>query len=174
MTLTTERPARRLRPTTRKWLLLLHVVVSVGWLGLNIGLLTLEITGLTTDDPLTQHTALGALYLIGGPLLIPVSLLAFLSGILLGYYSRWGVFRYRWVLGKFILTTVAVVLVPLSLLPGLRELSSLVANTPPDALADLGPNGTSMLAAGCVSTTMYVTNAVLSVRKPWGRTRRLG
>jgi hypothetical protein len=174
MMTSTERTARRrLTPTTRKWLLLLHVVVSVGWLGLNVGLLTLEITGLTTDDPTTQHTALGALYLIGGPLLIPVSLLAYTSGILLGFYSKWGVFRYRWVLVKFTLTTVAVVLVPLSLLPGLGDLSQLVANTPADELADLGPLGLSMLAAGCVSTTMYVTNALLSVLKPWGRTRRL-
>jgi len=175
MTSTTERPVRRrLTPTTRKWLLVLHVVVSVGWLGLNVGLLTLEITGLTTDDPTTQHAAFGALYLIGGPLLIPVSLLAYVSGILLGYYSRWGVLRYRWVLVKFTLTTVAVVLVPLSLLPGLSDLSELMATTPANRLADLGPLGLSMLAAGCVSTTMYVTNAVLSVLKPWGPTRRLG
>jgi hypothetical protein len=174
MTTTTERSARRrLNPTTRKWLMVLHVIVSVGWLGLNVGNLTLEITGLTTDDPTTQHAALGALYLIGGPLLIPVSLLAYISGILLGFYSKWGVVRYRWVLVKFTLTTIAVVLVPLSLLPGLSDLSQLMANTPADELADLGPMGMSMLAAGLVSTSMYVTNAILSVLKPWGRTRPL-
>lgn len=174
MTTTAERPVRRLTPTTRKWLLLLHVVVSVGWLGLNIGNLTLAITGLTTDDPTTQHAAFGAMYLIGGPLLIPVSLLAYLSGILLGFYSKWGVFRYRWVLVKFALTTIAVVLIPLSLLPGLRELSALVANTPVDELAATGENGANILVAGLVSTSMYVTNAVMSVIKPWGRTRRIG
>jgi hypothetical protein len=174
MTATIEPSTRRLAPTTRKWLLILHVVASVGWLGLNVGNLTLEITGLTTDDPRTQHFALGALYLIGGPLLIPVSLLAYVSGILLGFYSRWGVFRYRWVLVKFGLTTVAVVLVPLSLLPGLRDLSDLMAATPVDRLADLGQAGTSMLSAGIVSTSMYVTCAILSVLKPWGRTRRVG
>src|SRR5688500_16834527 len=131
MTITTERPTRRLTPTTRKWLLLLHIVTSVGWLGLNIGNVTLAITGLVTDDPNTQHTALGAMYLIGGPLLIPVSLLAYASGILLGFYTKWGVLRYRWVLVKFVLTTVAVVLIPLSLVPGLRELSMIMAATPP-------------------------------------------
>jgi len=36
---------------------LLHIVVSVGWLGLNVGNLTLAITGLTADDPVTQHAA---------------------------------------------------------------------------------------------------------------------
>jgi hypothetical protein len=174
MTTTTERSVRRLAPTTRKWLLILHIVVSVGWLGLNVGNLTLEITGLTTDDPATQHFALGALYLIGGPLLIPVSLLAYVSGILLGYYSKWGVFRYRWVLAKFSLTTVAVVLVPLSLVPGLRALSDLVSAAPADRLADVGQDGMSMLSAGIVSTAMYLTCAILSVTKPWGRTRRVG
>jgi hypothetical protein len=173
MTTTIERPTRRLTPTTRKWLLLLHVVASVGWLGLNVGNLTLTITGLLTDDPSTQHTAFGALYLIGGPLLIPVSLLAYVSGILLGFYSRWGVLRYRWVLVKFVLTTIAVLLIPLSLLPGLREVSTLVATTPPDQLTDLGEHAMSILSAGIVSTTMYVTSAVLSVHKPWGRTRRV-
>jgi hypothetical protein len=174
MTITTARPTKRLTPTTRKWLLLLHVVTSLGWLGLNVGNLTLGLTGLVTDDPNTQHTALGAMYLIGGPLLIPVSLLAYTSGILLGFYSKWGVLRYRWVLVKFVLTTVAVVLIPLSLLPGLRELSAIMAATPPDQLADLGDVGMSMLSAGIVSTSMYVTCAVLSVLKPWGRTRRVG
>jgi hypothetical protein len=174
MTTTAERPTRRLTPTTRKWLLVLHVVMSVGWLGLNVGNLTLAITGLTTDDPTTQHTALGAMYLIGGTLLIPVSLLALISGVLLGYYSKWGVVRYRWVLVKFTLTSIAVVLIPLSLLPGLRDLSELMADTPSDQLADLGRLGMTTLSAGIVSTTMYVTNAVLSVLKPWGRTRAVG
>src|SRR5919199_4578911 len=168
MTTTIERSARRLTPTTRKWLLILHVVVSVGWLGLNVGNLTLCVTGLATEDPTTQHAAFGAMYLIGGVLLVPVSLLAYVSGIALGYYSKWGVFRYRWVLVKFVLTTVAVVLVPLSLLPGLSELSSLVAAAPANRMADLGPSGLSMLGAGIVSTSMYLTCAVLSVLKPWG------
>jgi hypothetical protein len=175
-TTTAVRPAarttRRLAPTTRKWWLLLHVVTSVGWLGLNVGNLTLAIVGLMTDDPTTQHTALGAMYLVAGPLLIPVSLLAFSSGVVLGLYSKWGVIRYRWVLVKFILTTIALVLIPLSLLPGLREMSVLVADTPPDQLADVSEHGASMLSAGIVSTSMYVTCTVLSVLKPWGRTRR--
>ena len=170
---TTERATRKLTPTAYKLLLLLHIVVSVGWLGLNIGNLTLAVTGLTTDDPTTQHAAFGAMYLVGGPLLIPVSLLALASGVLLGLYTKWGLVRYRWVLVKLTLTVIAVVLIPLSLLPGLRELSQLMADTPADRLADVSSLGPDMLAASLVSTSMYVTNAVLSVLKPWGRTRRV-
>lgn len=173
MTTTERTTTRRLTPTPHKLLLLLHIVVSVGWLGLNVGNLTLAITGLTTDDPGTQHAAFGAMYLIGGPLLIPVSLLALVSGVLLGMNTKWGLVRYRWVLVKLTLTVIAVVLIPLSLLPGLRELSQLMADTPADQLADPGALALDMLAAGIVSTSMYLTNAVLSVLKPWGRTRRV-
>jgi hypothetical protein len=162
---------RKITPTTRKWLLLLHIVVSVGWLGLNVGNLTLAITGLTTDDAGTQHAAFKAMHLIGGTLLVPVSLLAFTSGLALSLLTRWGLFRHRWVLVKFTLTLIAVVLIPVSLLPGLRELSAMVDATAPDRLTDAGGVGLDLLAAGLVSTTMYLTNAVLSVMKPWGRTR---
>ncbi len=170
---TTLQKTRRLTPTTRKWLLLLHIVTSVGWLGLNVGNLTLAVTGIMTEDPTTQHTALGAMYLVGGALLIPVSLLALGSGLLLGFYSKWGVVRYRWVLVKLVLTVVAVVLIPLSLLPGLRELADMMAVTPADELADVDAVALDMLSAGVVSTSMYLTNTILSVLKPWGRTRRL-
>jgi hypothetical protein len=171
---TTAAPARatrRLSPKAYKLLLVLHIVVSVGWLGLNIGNMTLAVTAIATDDPATQHFAFGAMYLIGGPLLIPVSLLALGSGVLLGMYTRWGLVRYRWVLVKLTLTVIAVVLIPVSLLPGLRELSELVTAAPADRLADVGAEGPRILAATLVSTSMYVTNAVLSVLKPWGRTR---
>ena len=42
-----------------------------------------------------------------------------------------------------------------------------------DRLADTGPLALDMLAAELVSTSMYVTNAVLSVLKPWGRPRKV-
>lgn len=168
---TTARAARRLTPTNYKLLLLLHIVSSVGWLGLNVGNLTLAVIGLTTDDPATQHVSLSAMYLIGGTLLIPVSLLALTSGVLLGIYTRWGLIKYKWVLVKLALTIIAVVLIPLSLLPGLRELRDLMTATPAGELADLGRLGSTILTAGLVSTAMYVTNSVLSVLKPWGRVR---
>jgi hypothetical protein len=168
---TTGRTTRRIAPTTYKWLLVTHIVVSVGWLGLNAGNLALAVTGLTTGDPGTQHTALGAMYLLAGPLMVPVSVAALASGVLLGLGTRWGLVRYRWVLVKLVLTVTAVLLIPLSLLPGLRELSATVAATPADVLAPVDAIALDVLSAGIVSTAMYVTSAVLSTLKPWGRTR---
>jgi uncharacterized membrane protein len=164
----------RLGPGARKSVLILHVISSVGWLGLNIGTLTLTITGLTTSDADRQHAAFQALGILGDLLLIPISLTAFVTGLLLALGTRWGLFRHWWVVVKFGLTLIAVVLIPLSLLPGIHDVVATVSATEPGTLADIGGAAPDLLAAGFVSTTMYTVNVVLSVLKPRRRTQQRG
>lgn len=168
---TTSPPRFRLKPRTRKLVLLLHVISSVGWLGIHLGNIVMVLTGLLTSDPLTQQTAFRAVDLLGGMVLIPISLLSFTTGVILGLGTKWGLVRNRWVLTKFVLTLVPVILIPLSLLPGYAELVDVVNAAPSGQLADVGASGTSMVGAAVVSTTMYLTSTVLSIVKPWGRTR---
>ena len=168
---TASRSRFQLSPKTRKMVLLLHVVCAVGWLGLHIGNVTLAITGLVTDDPGTQQTAFRAVNLLGGMLLIPISLLAFTTGVTLALGTRWGLVRHWWVLTKFVLTLIPVLLIPLSLLPGYRDLADQVNAAPADQVVDIGDTGVSLIIAAIVSTTMYLTSVTLSVFKPWGRTK---
>lgn len=147
------------------------MIFSVGWLGVTIGDLTLGVTALVTDRLELQHAILRVLVVLGELALIPLSLLAFLSGVTLGLITKWGLVRYWWVLVKLVLTTIALVLIPFSLVPGYANFSAVVDATPPDQLADIGSSGVSaLLGSGCVSLTMYTTCTVLSVFKPWGKT----
>jgi hypothetical protein len=164
-----DRSLPRLPARVRKTVLVVHVIASVGWLGLTIGNLALTITGMTTDSPDEQHAVYQVMGVLGDLLLIPISLTALVTGVLLGLGSSWGLFRHRWVAVKFWLTLIPVVLTPLALLPGIHDAVAVVSNTPPDQLADVDASGG--LWAGCVSTTMYVTSVVLSIFKPWSRTR---
>jgi uncharacterized membrane protein len=152
----------------RKLVVVLHIISSVSWLGLTIGNLVLTITGATTDNPTTQHAAYRVMGILGDALFIPISVTAFVTGTLLGLFTSWGLFQHRWVAVKFWLTLIAVVLTPLSLLPGIHDAVAAVSRTPPDQLADVDPNGA--ISAGCVSLTMYTTSVLLSIFKPWGRT----
>lgn len=161
----------RLTPGARKAVVILHVISSVGWLGLNLGTLTLSAIGLTTSSADRQHAAFGALAMLGESLLIPMSLTAFGTGLVLAFGTRWGLVRYWWVLVKFVLTLIAVVLIPLSLLPGIREVADTVGGAKPGELIDLGAGAADLVVAGCVSTAMYTTSVVLSVLKPRRRTR---
>lgn len=172
----TPRPAapRRLPQLpmrARRLVLTLHVVTSVGWLGLSLANLVLVVTALTTDDPARQHAAYLAIGMVADVLLLPISLTAFGTGLALSLFTHWGLFRHRWIVIKLVLTLVAVLLTPFSLLPGLHETVAVVSATPADEFADAGRGGENLLAAACVSSTMYLTCVALSVFKP-GRRRR--
>lgn len=173
--MTTAADTRRrpwLTPRARKWVLVLHVVSAVGWLGVNFADLALAVTGLTTSDPALQHAMLRALVVVGNTLLIPISLLALTTGLVLGLGTQWGLLRYRWVIVKLVLTCIAVLLIPTALLPALNDLNDLASALPADEQLDTSEHAWGVLSAAVVSTSMYITNVIMSVVKPGGRTRR--
>lgn len=167
--MSTSAPALKLSRTYRRFLLTLHVITSVGWLGLSLANIALAVTVNTTDDPRTQHAVYRTLEIVGTTVILPISVAALVTGVLLSIGTQWGLIRYRWVLVKLALTVLTVALTYVSLVPGLREASAIVDATEPGRLAPI--DGSDLLAAAFVSTTIYTLNTVLSVFKPWGRTR---
>ncbi|WP_189223183.1 DUF2269 family protein [Saccharothrix coeruleofusca] len=161
----------KLTPGVRKSVLLLHVVSSVGWLGVTVGNLVLAIAALATDAPGDQHAAYRVMALLGDAVVLPAALAALVSGLLLSVGTQWGLVRYRWVLAKLLLTSVAVVATLFSLRPTLHTARDAVVATGDGVLADVGDTGVSVVAACSVSLAFYVANTALSVFKPWGRTR---
>ncbi len=158
-----------LTPRWRKLVLVVHVVTSLGWLGITMVNAVLTFTSVFTDDPRRQHAAILMMDQVGGYLLLPVSLLAAVSGIVLGVGTKWGLIRYKWVAIKVLLTLIALGLTVFSLLPGLRELAAAAESTGDGVFVAPGrrPDGFYPII---VSTTMYLTMTVLSVYKPGGKT----
>lgn len=171
-TATTIRPAFQLKPRTRKTVLVIHVISSVGWLGLTLGNLILAVTGLTTDDPRVQHGVYLVLGVLGDWALRPISLLAFTTGLIAALCTPWGLFKHRWVSVKFWLILTTLFLTWFSLVPGIHEAVRIVQATPADRLADLGKGDVDLVFAACVSGTAYTFATVLSIFKP--RLRRRG
>ncbi|WP_084735691.1 hypothetical protein [Actinophytocola xinjiangensis] len=171
-TATRARPARRigLMPQpVRRTVLVLHVMTAVGWLGVTFADLALGATALTTDSPELQHSMLNALGVIADVVLIPIAWIAFATGLLLALGTKWGLVRHKWVLTKFLLTTVVVLLTTFSLVPELQSRRDAVETTAADQLVTL--DDMALVSAGIVSTSVYTICVLLSVVKPWGRTR---
>jgi hypothetical protein len=171
-----ERAAARrtapMPPKVRKTVLVLHVIMSVGWLGVTFTDVTLVATAIASDAAQVRGSMFRALGVIADVLLIPISWSAFLTGLLLSLGTRWGLVRHKWVLTKFCLTTVALALTTFSLVPGLKELRDQVAATPAGHAFPLDSRDVvSLLVAGVISTSIYTTCVILSAFKPWGRTR---
>lgn len=161
----------RLSPSQRKTTLLLHIISGIGWMGADIVLFILLYTGLTTDDGVTAASSYNAVAVFVPIAVPPLAVGMLVTGLLLGWGTKWGVLRYWWVVVKLALAVTMVLLVFFSLVPGVNDLSTADATMSADAVRDsLGSVATQMLFPPIVSFAMLGTAAVLSVFKPWSRT----
>src|SRR5687767_13106928 len=112
----------RLSPSMRKSVLVVHLVSGIGWMGLDVALAILLLTGLTTESGTTAASCYNAIGIFAPPALLTLSGLMLGSGLLLGWGTKWGLLRYWWVFVKLVMALVMVALVWLTLAP---ELSSL-------------------------------------------------
>lgn len=152
----------RLSPPARKALLTLHLVTSLGWLGVDLVLLALGVAVLRGADPAAVYPISA---LVGTVLFAPLSVAVWLVGVASALLTPWGLLRHRWVLVKFLLTTVMTGLVLFQLTPTLRHAGEVGAAFPVRDRIDL-------VVAPSVSTTLLIVATVLSTYKPWGRLRR--
>lgn len=153
------RRARRLN-------LVVHVAVSVGWLGLDAVLLVLGTTAALTGDPELTRACVVAMDVVTGAMIVPVALVSLGTGILGAVGSPWGLVRHRWVLTKLVLTLVAATASVTALRGNLAHAADVVTAGEP-----LGALALDLVLPPAVALALYVTMTVLSVTKPWGRTR---
>jgi uncharacterized membrane protein len=103
---------------TRRALLTVHIIASVGLLGDVAAVLAINVIAATTADTELAAASYELLALFGFLFGIPLSLVSLLSGIVLGLGSKWGVLRYAWVATKLGLLVSVIVVGAVVLGPG--------------------------------------------------------
>jgi hypothetical protein len=163
----------RLSGSGRKTTLVTHIVSGIGWLGIDVVLLVLAVTGLTSNDRATVAACYQAMGLFVIPTLLPAGLICLASGILLGLGSKYGLLRYWWVAIKLVLNIVLTVLVLVLLRPRIGEAAHIGRElTTGLALDALGRLPVDLVFPPAVSIAALTFATVLAVYKPWGRLRR--
>ena len=143
---------------TRNSILTFHIAVSVGLLGDSAGFLAVAIRAAASSDPaavLEQARVLNMFAMVFG---IPLSFAALLSGIALGLGTRWGVFRYPWVVAKLTLVVTVMIVGGVLIGPALTTM-----------LAGGGDRTPQLIAAAAYDVVALGTATVLSVFKPGRR-----
>ena len=110
-------------------------MMAVGLLGDSAGFLAVAIRAAGTSDAgaLIEHARiLNTFSVVFG---IPLSFGALLSGIALGIGTKWGVFRYPWVMGKLLLIISVMVVGGVFIGPALTVLLSGNGNAAPQLIA---------------------------------------
>lgn len=102
-----------MRPSLRKLVLTVHLTLSVGWIGAVVAYLALGIAATTTTNADTVRGAWVAMELTGWFVIVPLAVMALLTGVLMSVGTPWGLFRHYWVLISLALTLFATVVLVL-------------------------------------------------------------
>jgi hypothetical protein len=153
----------RFAPRLRKAVLTLHIATAVGWLGVDVVMLTLGTAGLSGSvSPAVVYPAMG---LLGVVLFTPLSFLVWAVAVVNAIGTPWGLLKHWWVTTKLIVVSAMLVLVVFALYPLVADARTLGA-----ALAQ--QERLNLVIAPSVSSLLLMTATILSTYKPWGRIRR--
>jgi hypothetical protein len=152
----------------RKLALTAHITFSVGWLGSVAAYLALAIAGLTIHDISMVRAAYLSMELIGWFVIVPFSLAALLTGLVQSLGTQWGLFRHYWILVKFLLTTVATIVL-LWHMQSVSRMSGLAAETTLSS-GDFRALRIQLVVHAAGGLLVLLAATTLSVHKPWGMT----
>jgi hypothetical protein len=163
-----RRTDRLLSPRWRRIALIAHVVVSVGWLGAAYFMIVLALAA-TYSATDAQHASFELLRRASDTyVMIPLSLLALGTGLVVSLGTKWGLARYYWVLTKLIATVVVMVFAALYVSQQVDLAASMAAVPGSDVVAV----GWRIVLGSVGMCLVLLGNTILSVVKPWGRTAR--
>ena len=167
-----RRPGNRRLPLSRAWrraTLVAHIVAAGAWIGIDVIVAVLVLTGRFSDDVAVRSLAYQALATFVVWPMLSAGLVSLATGLILGLGTTWGLLRYWWVAVKLALNLVLCTLIVLVLQPGMDE----VAGYGRELLTGSPDPGTvsSLFFPPAVSLTTLTLAIVLAVFKPWGRIR---
>jgi hypothetical protein len=155
-------------PSLRNLVLTAHVTFSVGWLGATAAYLALAVVGLSTPDAQIARAVYVSMEVIDWYIIVPFGLASLTSGLVQSLGTTWGLFRYYWILVKF-LFAIGATIVLLVHMPSVSRMARVAATS---TLADgdmFAPRAQLVFhAAGGLLVLLIATT--LSVYKPWGLT----
>ena len=157
-------------PSLRKLALTAHLTFSIGWLGVVAAFLALAITGVTNHDAQMVRASCLAMRLMVSWIIVPLAFVSLLTGLISALGTKWGLFRHYWVVIKFLLTIIAIVILLVQVEP-LRYLADVAAD-PSSSIAVLRGTSRRPLVHAAGGLVVLLLIQVLGVYKPPGMTRR--
>lgn len=160
-------------PRVRKLVLTLHIALSVSWLGVEATQVVLGVSAVATGDAERLKATYVVMQFVGTRIVPPAALGSLLTGLLLGLGTAWGVFRHYWVTTKLLINVMVILAGHEVFRFWLNQQARVVLGTPVATLttADVGSVRLRLLAGLSTALVLLTVATVLSVYKPWGRTR---
>lgn len=154
-------------PVLRRFVLLVHVTTSIGFLGAVAAYVALAATA-STAAPAIASAAWAGIAIVVWYVVVPLAFTSLIVGVVSGLGTPWGLFRYYWVLAKLFLTIVAVVVLLLQL-----DAINFMASPAHQGIVPNGDHGAGigLLVHGLGGMVVLLIIVVLSIYKPRGLTK---
>jgi hypothetical protein len=159
---------RYLSRNTRRWYLVAHIAAGGAWLGLDLALGVLVLTAVLADDPSTKVACFQAINRVAVWPILAAGLVSLVTGLILAWWSKYGLLRYWWVAIKLALNIALTALVPLALRPTVADAVERADRFAATGVGDLSAG--NLVFPPVVSPLALLIAMTLSVFKPWGRT----
>ena len=153
-------------PGIRKFALAAHLTFSVGWIGTLVAYIALGVAAVTSEEVGNVRAAWTAMELIGWYVIVPLALASLLTGLVMALGTKWGLFRYYWVVISFVLTVFATVVLLLHM-PTVTTTAEVAQQAEGSALDALGGD----LEHPAIGLVVLLVVQVLNMYKPPGMTR---
>lgn len=161
------------RRTARQWLLLAHVICSLGWMGAGAANVVLAVTALRTGDDPLRRSCYQLINVIDLALVIPLAFGALATGVVISLATKWRLLRHWWVLVKLLLTVAVIVFSTFGV--GVWVEASMAATTRADPSPS--PVAVDLVVGAGANIAAFLFMTWVSISKPWATTgvpRRAG
>lgn len=156
--------------TPKRWLLFLHLGFAGILLGTTTVFLILSLNAFLTKDESIVKGCFVAMQILSRTSLRASTIGVAVTGILLSVWTKWGLFRFYWIIVKeaLMLAAIGIGLFGLSYLTA--DISSIVSS---DGLAAVNhATYTWLFLAIILQIIMLALMFIVSVFKPWGQIRK--
>jgi hypothetical protein len=165
-----KRGELRVSPPVYRLLLATHIIVSVGWLGIVVAKLVLGLRAVTLDAPEVSDALYASMEVVDAAF-PPAAVATLVTGVLLSLGTKWSLLRHYWIVTKLGLT-VGVIVTGIALMDRLvRGSISGQAVGDPAILSLISAPTTFLISLSVAHVLMLGVATVVSVYKPWGKTR---
>ena len=156
----------RFGPKLRKTILAAHVATSVALIGNTASVMVIA-TRAGTSHSADAHVLYQSGLALAFVQAIPLTFASLTTGLALGLGTRWGLFRYYWVVTKLALLVAIILTGSLAVGPWLRQLADVSGNG--FEREALGAARWQVSLAGAANLVFVIGAVCLAIFKPWGQ-----
>ncbi|PTM59670.1 DUF2269 family protein [Desmospora activa] len=157
----------------RKWLLSLHLLFAAILFGVTVAFLILTLTAANTRDPEVLQACYTSMHILAKTSVRASTIGTVVTGILLSVLTRWGLFRFYWIIAKEVLTLFSIGLGVVGMV--VWTLQGITMTTATDFHASNPAfivNQQQLLVGIILQIIFLIAMFLLSVFKPCGKRKR--